>query len=109
MILDELWTCPVLRGSCCLQMGEMGAGVTSDIVKVMSADPVTPGLSPGPVIPQCLFNKTKQHTHAPGKSRLGVLPCILLFGVYSNKQTKQLQSYTDLDNLLVLGGFRGRM
>ena len=48
---------------------EEGTGVASDVVKVQGEDPDTPGLLkrnvPGTVtIPQCWFNKTKQHTRA---------------------------------------------
>ena len=47
---------------------EEGTGITSDVVKVMGEDPVTPdllpkGIDPGTVtIPQYRVNKTKQHT-----------------------------------------------
>ena len=44
-------------------MGEVGAGGTSDIVKVMSVDPLSLVLNPWLVIPHYWFNKTKQHTH----------------------------------------------
>ena len=66
---------PVLRGSCWVrsQMEEGGPGVTSDIVKVVGVDLATPGLSPGPEIPQRRFNKTKQHTLAPRKKQLAAL------------------------------------
>ena len=45
------------------KMGEVGSGGTSDIVKVMSVDPLSPVLNPWLVIPHYWFNKTKQHTH----------------------------------------------
>ena len=48
---------------------EERTGITSDVVKVEGEDPTTAGpvrIDPGTVtIPQCRFNKTKQHTSFP--------------------------------------------
>ena len=52
-----------VSGWVCSKMGEVGSSGTSDIVKVMSVDPLSPVLNPWLVIPHYQFNKTKQHTH----------------------------------------------